>query len=539
MFGVGFLIHYNIFVVQPKGMKTIRPRFTFVAVLISIFCFTYSAKGYSQSAYGPVADSLMNLIKNDQPDTLKVIHLTDLGWNIMFQNPDSAIDICNQALELGIRNLKEVPTGKADLRRATENGISIAYNHLGFIHYLKSEYKTALEYHFKSLEIRERYQYKKGLMASYNNIGVVYRDQGDYPRALNYLFKALGYAKELDNKNAEATILNNVGNIYQSEKDDNNALKAYTKGLIISDQAENKNLSGNLLLNMGTSYFNLTNYKMALECYFKALKINQEIDNQFATASTMIVIANVYNVTEDNTEASEWYIKALEINKQLDNKNGISVCLGGIGINYFHQKKYREAETNLLAAIKISEELGAIDLILNQAEGLSELYSKTNRYDLAYKYHVQYADAKDSLFNDEKSKEIGKLEAKHEIELEERERIQKAELEMKIKTEEKERKNLLQYSGITVLLLIVSIIIVFLGRIKVKPTIASSVIFFAFLLFFEFMLVLLDPSIDRWSGGEPVYKLLFNVALAAFIFPIHAFFERLLRKRLIKQAQSK
>ena len=52
---------------------------------------------------------------------------------------------------------------------------------------------------------------------------------------------------------------------------------------------------------------------------------------------------------------------------------------------------------------------------------------------------------------------------------------------------------------------------------------------------FEFLLVLADPYIDRWSGGAPSIKLLFNAGIAALIFPAHAFFESKMKKRLVKK----
>ena len=53
-----------------------------------------------------------------------------------------------------------------------------------------------------------------------------------------------------------------------------------------------------------------------------------------------------------------------------------------------------------------------------------------------------------------------------------------------------------------------------------------------FLLFFEFILVLLDPYSDRITQGIPIYKLLFNAIIAAFIFPAHAYLEKIIIKRI-------
>jgi hypothetical protein len=46
--------------------------------------------------------------------------------------------------------------------------------------------------------------------------------------------------------------------------------------------------------------------------------------------------------------------------------------------------------------------------------------------------------------------------------------------------------------------------------------------------------VLTAPFIDELTGGAPAYKLLAKAVLAGAIFPLHAFFERFLKLRLIK-----
>ncbi|MFH1322031.1 MAG: hypothetical protein ABII90_15435 [Bacteroidota bacterium] len=71
-----------------------------------------------------------------------------------------------------------------------------------------------------------------------------------------------------------------------------------------------------------------------------------------------------------------------------------------------------------------------------------------------------------------------------------------------------------------------------LGRMAIPIRLAEGMIFFAFLLFFEFTLVLLDPYIECFSAGAPAVKLAFNAILAAMIFPLHAFFEGKLKKRI-------
>ncbi|MFH1321845.1 MAG: hypothetical protein ABII90_14490, partial [Bacteroidota bacterium] len=93
----------------------------------------------------------------------------------------------------------------------------------------------------------------------------------------------------------------------------------------------------------------------------------------------------------------------------------------------------------------------------------------------------------------------------------------------------------LQYSVILIALLILSGGVISLGFINVSERMAEGIIFFSFLIFFEFLLVLADPYIENWSGGAPGFKLLFNAVIAAMIFPAHAFFEAKLKGRIVKK----
>ena len=95
-----------------------------------------------------------------------------------------------------------------------------------------------------------------------------------------------------------------------------------------------------------------------------------------------------------------------------------------------------------------------------------------------------------------------------EIEMAEMERERKVAEELKIKTQKTERRNLLEYSGMVIGLIIIGLFVTLLGFVKVRHWVAEGITFFVFLLFFEFLLVLLDPYMDKFTKGEPAYKLL-------------------------------
>ncbi|MBL4735873.1 MAG: tetratricopeptide repeat protein [Flavobacteriales bacterium] len=230
----------------------------------------------------------------------------------------------------------------------------------------------------------------------------------------------------------------------------------------------------------------------------------------------------------------EYYFKALKMAEEMGDKNKIATDLGNIGSLYTQTGRFEEAEVYLDSALAVSERIGALLLIKGHHQNLSSLYDTTARYQLALEHYKKYSAAKDSLFNEEKSKDLGKLEARHEFETAEAERKRVEQEEAKQAAATKSRRDNLQYSGILIMQVLVFAGVFMLGRFSIPVRLAGGMIFFAFLLFFEFMLVMLDPYIENYSGGEPAYKLLFNAVLAGLIFPLHSLFESKMKGRLVK-----
>ena len=107
---------------------------------------------------------------------------------------------------------------------------------------------------------------------------------------------------------------------------------------------------------------------------------------------------------------------------------------------------------------------------------------------------------------------------------------------MKRKAQQQSRRDKLQYSGILIFLVLVFTGIFMLGKFSIPIRLAEGLIFFSFLLFFEFTLVLLDPYIEQYSSGAPAVKLGFNAVLAGLIFPLHQMFEAKLKQRITNRS---
>ncbi|MBL4655168.1 MAG: hypothetical protein JKY33_05035, partial [Bacteroidia bacterium] len=191
------------------------------------------------------------------------------------------------------------------------------------------------------------------------------------------------------------------------------------------------------------------------------------------------------------------------------------------------------------SALTVCENIGALNSTMIFEESMSQLYDTTGRYKEALIHHKKYVAAKDSLFNEEKSKNIGRLEQKHEFEMAELQRNRKEEILARLEKEKTERRNNLQYSAIGIGILLLFGSLFFLGRFTIPNWLVELSVFMPFLLLFEFTLVLLDPYIELYTQSEPAYILILNAILAGSIFPIHNLFESRLKQRIFKAKRIK
>ena len=143
-------------------------------ILLVIYLLSAS---YSFSQQSKI-DSLKKAIQTADNDTTKVKALNELAKNFITTNPDTALELAKQALELS--NTLEYT-----------KGLIAAYHNIGYANYVQSDYEQAIANWQKTLELREQQGDKQGMASSYNNIGIIYQRQSDYPLALHYYFKSL------------------------------------------------------------------------------------------------------------------------------------------------------------------------------------------------------------------------------------------------------------------------------------------------------------------------------------------------------------
>jgi len=456
---------------------------------ISLFVLlSYSVKAQDQR----LIDSLNQAYQTAKHDTDKINCLFALGEALIGPDPDTVLIIEKIVEQLAEKGLDSDPPPA--LEKKYLFSLAVALNNIGYIHENQGDIPKGLEYHHKSLKIREEIGNKVGIAMSLHNIGYIYDVQGDIPLALEYYHKSLKIDEEIGNKSGIAQSSNNIGFIYDDQGD----------------------------------------IPKALEYYHKSLKIYEEIGDKEGIAYSVNNIGLIYDNQGDIPKALEYYHKSLKIREEIGDKKGIAMSLNNIGGIELDKGELTNALNYGSHGLEIAREIGSPQLISANSLLLSKVAKKQGNFEDALEMYELHIQMRDSIKNEETQKATIRQQTKYEFEkaqlIKEQEEKEKARLEAEVTG----RRDNLQYSVILIALLVLFGGVLSIGFVKVSPRMAEGIIFFSFLILFEFLLVLADPYIDSWSGGAPGIKLLFNAGIAALIFPAHAFFEGRLKGRLVK-----
>jgi len=361
-----------------------------------------------------------------------------------------------------------------DRELKNDEGVSRHEGNIGIIYFLKGEYSMALNYYEKALKYAEKVKNMREVAKWLDAIGGVYYQQGNFPGALDCYLKALKTAEELNDKEAISRYLGSVGIFYYHEGNHAKALNYILKAMKINEELENKNQTSGHLGILGLIYKESGDYKKAQDYYLRALKIDEEIGNKNGIAKHFSNIGNIFmekaklaqNSNNNGLDslcnkALEYFFKVIQLSEELENRSFLTINLGNIGSMYLILKKYKEAETYFIKSLAIAREIGSMEDIGEGHKNLAELYRVTGNDKKSLEQLKLYTSVKDSLFTEEKNKELTRHEMNYEFE--KKEAVTKAEQEKKDAVTKAEKKK--QQTVLLLVSCVLTLVFIFAGFI--------------------------------------------------------------------------
>lgn len=305
-------------------------------------------------------------------------------------------------------------------------------NKEGSIYVDIGEYETAIEKYIQSIRVAEKIGDRENISLCCYDMGIAYRKQNDLPKALESFYWALELPNKMGNQARVSKILNSIGLVYFHDKQYDKAIEVFNESLELKETLRDQNGMAMVLNNLGLVYDQLKDYTRSIYYYQRSIKLKMELGQENKLDTSYLNIGLIYG-KQDSIEKSLEYLKqSLAISEANGNTRNQAKCYGIIGSVYHKMGDAENAIPYLLKSIEIARMIDALD-ILKFAYGLvARCYADANDFESAYKYHIEFKDLNDSLFNQSKSKEIAEIQSKYELARHKEEiTLQKAKIEKK------------------------------------------------------------------------------------------------------------
>lgn len=310
-------------------------------------------------------DSVRAVLSGNIDDIVRINSLLELSRFYFRSNPDSVITLSQQAYELAGKY-------KLGAKQATAlNDIAVGYNDLG-------DYPKSVQIHYRALKLSEDLHDITGIARTRNNLGDLYMRQGNYRKALEILLPA--------------------------NKTWGQFLSSHPKLTSPRDRL----LAPILLVNIGESYLNLGKTDSAeyyLQQAYKQGKYAEDIVPIIERDFGEVEIARRHR-----EKALKYLHEAIKLSVPIADLQTLSMSWLSTAKLYHNNKQQDSAEYYAQKALDVARPNKLEQDVLNAGNALYSYYEEDHNLPMAYKYFRLATAAKDSLYSQDKVKQMLSLD---------------------------------------------------------------------------------------------------------------------------------
>lgn len=297
------------------------------------------------------------------------------------------------------------------------------------------------------------------IIDAYSSRGVYLRSTGNLEKAAEAYDKALKHIISLQTETEEslqsiATLYNNLSTLYLDMKNPERALEYAQKAAVIADKCHDKIFRSQIYSVASSIFITQKCHDLAKKYLLISIKLAKETKQPEAELNSITYyMLTLFRTGAKENEYSHYMRRASELSKEINSFMSL--------VNYYQVLFYIQNEKKAYTdAIKTAENILSLKKISNYPflqydiyNNLHQIYSTNHDYKSAYEILNKAKTLSDSLFEDNKGKQIEELSAKYED--------TKKELEIKELNEQQE-KDRVRILLLCITLLFVIIIAVFI-----------------------------------------------------------------------------
>ncbi len=227
---------------------------------------------------------------------------------------------------------------------------------VGVIHSRKGELDAAMDYHQRSLKLREEIGNPLDTAQILNHIGIIYFKKGELDTAMDYYQRSLKIIEEIGNPIKISMVLNNIGLIYWNKGKLDAAMDYHQRSLKLREEIGNPPEIATSLNNIGIIYSQKGELDTSLDYHRRSLKLKEEIGNTLEIAVSLNNIGEIYSKKDESDTAMDYYQRSLKIREEIGNPLWIAYVLQRIATLFLDEQKADQAESYLTRLEKLSKE---------------------------------------------------------------------------------------------------------------------------------------------------------------------------------------
>ncbi len=287
------------------------------------------------------------------------------------------------------------------------------YKSIGKMYWVKGEMGEALNRYKKSLSIAQSISDTSLTCILYNNIGTIYWGIADFDKALKFYYLSLSLRDSINDLEGKSLTLNNIGLVYSEWGKDDEAFNYYKRASEICNNIDYTFGTAYTYYNLGNHYFKKQNFDSAIVSYNLAIKNYEILDKIIGISICYEKLGNIYEIWGDYKSALSYYNKMLTIADSVNSLKNKVIAFYNIAHLNFSKGNFGDALMYTQKSISISKEQNYKNLCSKNYGLLADINRKTGDYKKALEYYIIANQYKDSIFNDEKSKQISRMEVVH------------------------------------------------------------------------------------------------------------------------------
>ena len=267
-------------------------------------------------------------------------------------------------------------------------------------YYLDRNQDSSYKYALKLYELSRKLNSNDAEYYSLTIQGAIFARQGNRSKALEMFFKALSIIKQFKEQNGITNTYQSIASIYEDEGDFVKAKETYLQSLQVRDTVLYY-FKRTPLTKIGQCYFNLGRLDSAKFYLQEALNI----DTHHSPA--LLLMGDIQMKTDNRELALTYYRKALYAAiYHANNLNLVAESYKKIGVALESLHQNDSALYYARKSFAIAKEVQNPMTIISSCYLLMDLFKKEKRFDSAFLYQANVLKAKDSLFTQEKERQI-------------------------------------------------------------------------------------------------------------------------------------